>query len=414
MDPQARPPRSALLAAPRNDGTTEELRGIGYGVDLQGNWLADSLIFTTDRLEGNLDNLPLGPRQILERHAAAYMSNAPARPSYVPARSISRPPSLNRPSAASHWGRPYPDLHLLPRPGTDAWYEYKFGRTARPTRTPAPAPAAAPLTTMPFADSSVISSPGVYQDNEENDAEDDAEGECEADYDWSHLSSGSPQAATAPTPAPTAAGSGAHLPASLIMSPESTAPSSFVPVGEEYRDDKKDDKKDDNKDDRDDIDDEDADAEVEYEDDKCTHLPLIAPNPGVPAAAAPTAIRLTSNRFPAGFQLWITTYRKRNKRFLVGPNYTGGPIQLPPKTFEFQYTLDDDPKRQEGCRWCGCSNWLWDPYFFMRTTNPDGRQDTCNRCVFRSGTKEATRHQELNAWLVNNQPVMFWLTNSDL
>ncbi|KAI8169470.1 hypothetical protein K4K49_011833 [Colletotrichum sp. SAR 10_70] len=202
MDPQARPPRSALLAALRNDGTTEELRGIGYDVDLQGNWLADSLIFTADRLEGNLDNHPLGPRQILERRAAAYMSNAPARSSYVPARSISRPPSLNRPSATSHWGRPYPDPHLLPRPGTDAWSHLFAGMPPVPDPAPGPARALAPT----------------------------------------------------PTPSQTA--------------PALVPASSVIAVGEQYQDD--------DKDDRDDTSDDEEDTEVEYEDDKCGHLLLIA------------------------------------------------------------------------------------------------------------------------------------------
>ncbi|KAI8317497.1 hypothetical protein K4K59_006761 [Colletotrichum sp. SAR11_240] len=260
MDPQPRPPRSALLAALRNNGTTEELRGIGYDVDLQGNWLADSLIFTVDRLEGNLDNLPLAPRRILERHAAAYMSNVPTRPSRIPVRPVPRSSGLARPSGAATWGKPYPDKWVLPRGGTEAW-KRMHGMASPPTPSTTPAP----LMTMPFADSSAIDSPGVYQDNEEDDEDedDDADGEHEADHDWSHLSSGLPLAVvTAPTPALAAAAPVAGLPASLIMSPESAAPSSFVSVGEEYRDDKKDDKKDD----RGDTGDEDADTEVEYED----------------------------------------------------------------------------------------------------------------------------------------------------
>ncbi|KAI8309500.1 hypothetical protein K4K61_001668 [Colletotrichum sp. SAR11_59] len=260
MDPQPRPPRSALLAALRNNGTTEELRDIGYDVDLQGNWLADSLIFTADRLEGNLDNLPLAPRQILERHAAAYTSVVPTRPAHVPVGPVPRSSGQAHLSGAGTWGKPYPDPWVLPRGGTEAW-KRMHGMASSPTPTPTPAP----LMTMPFADSSAIASPGVYQDDEDDDEDkdEDADGEYEADHDWSHLSSGLPPAVvTAPTPALAAAAPVAGLPASLIMSPESAAPSSVLSVGEEYRDDKKDD----NNDDRGDTGDEDADTEVEYED----------------------------------------------------------------------------------------------------------------------------------------------------
>ncbi|KAF0319300.1 hypothetical protein GQ607_013405 [Colletotrichum asianum] len=432
MDPQARPPRSALLAALRNNGTTEELRGIGYDVDLQGNWLADSLIFTTDRLEGNLDNLPLGPRQILERRAAAYMSNAPVRSSYVPARSISRPPGLNRPSTTSTWGRPYPDPHLLPRPGTDAWYEYKFGRTARPTRTPAhaptPTPSPAPMTTMhPFADSS---------------------------------------------PARTAAVPCAGLPASLIMSPAPAAPSSSVPVGEEYEDDK------------DDRDDEDTDAEDEDEneddDDEsylstmpvahahapvpapapatagsyptpapvsaltvsgpaavagfpafpppATSAPAPAPAPASAAAAAPAAavpgpgtagypaIPLPPNfpPIPAGFQL----HRARGRYFLTGPDWTGGVPNPPAMNFLGLRKLAGAANENGTCRFCKCSKWLWFPTFFQRANDPQGLKHMCNRCACRGGTsnrKEVGDQEwvrQRNQWLVVNRPIMFWLTRT--
>ncbi|KAK2778921.1 hypothetical protein CKAH01_11512 [Colletotrichum kahawae] len=255
MDRQTRPSRGAVLAALRNDGVREEISGIGYTVDLHGNWLADSHIFSEAQLEGNLDDLPSAPRQILERRAAAYMSIVPARSSHVPVRSASRPPGLARPSATSTWGSPSPDRWLLPRGGTEAW-KRMHGMASTPTPTPTPAP----LTIMPFADSSAINSPEVYRDDEE----DDAEGEYEAEHDWSHLFSGlPPTAVTAPNPAPTVTASpSAGLPASLIMSPAPVAPSSFVSVSEEYQDDKKDD----DKDDRDNTGDEDADAEVEYED----------------------------------------------------------------------------------------------------------------------------------------------------
>ncbi|KAI8294761.1 hypothetical protein K4K56_001023 [Colletotrichum sp. SAR 10_98] len=246
MDPQPRPPRSALLAALRNNGITEELRGIGYAVDLQGNWLADSLIFTTDRLEGNLDNLPLAPRQILERRAAAYMSNAPARPSYVPARSISRPLSSNRPSATSTWGCPSPDPHLLPRPGTDAWYEYKFG----PTATPTPAP----MSSLSFADSSVVASLEEYHDDDDDrddtadkDNDEGIEREDEDGHDWLILST------VPPTPAPLSAPSATLADSSVITSPA------------EYQDDYEDeeDKEDENEED---------DVEGHYEDDTHTQI----------------------------------------------------------------------------------------------------------------------------------------------
>ncbi|KAF3806970.1 hypothetical protein GCG54_00007222 [Colletotrichum gloeosporioides] len=429
MDPPARPPRSALLAALRNNGTTEELRGIGYDVDLQGNWLADSLIFTADRLEGSLDNLPLGPRQILERHAAAFMSNAPARPSYVPARSISRPPSLNRPSTTSTWGRPYPDPHLLPRPGTDAWYEYKFGRTARPPPAPTPAPIPSSMTTMPFADSS---------------------------------------------PAPTAAVPRAGLPASLIMSPESADPSSFVYVGEEYRDD--------NKDDREDTDDEDADAEDKDEDEDdesylstmpVAHGPAPAPAPATagsyptpapvsalpvsgpaavagfpalpppatsapapapapasaaaaasgpaaavpgPAAAGYPAIPPPPNfpPIPAGFQL----HSARGRYFLTGPDWTGGVPSPPALNFRGIRSLDGEPNENGACRFCACSKWLWFPAFFQRANDPQGLMHTCTRCVCRDKTsnqKDVGQQEwvkQRNQWLVVNRPIMFWLTRT--
>ncbi|KAF4476238.1 hypothetical protein CGGC5_v015347 [Colletotrichum fructicola Nara gc5] len=181
MDPQACPPRSALLAALRNDGTTEELRGIGYDVDLQGNWLADSLIFTADRLEGNLDNLPQAPRQILERHAAAYTSVVPTRPAHVLVGPVPRSSGQTRLSGAGTWGKPDPDQWVLPRGGTEAW-KRMHGMASSPTPTPTPVP----LMTMPFADSSAIASPGVYQDDDDDDEDEDedADGEYEADHDW--------------------------------------------------------------------------------------------------------------------------------------------------------------------------------------------------------------------------------------
>ncbi|KAH0428610.1 hypothetical protein CcaCcLH18_08876 [Colletotrichum camelliae] len=502
MNTQARPSRSALLAALRNDGVRRELRVIGYVVDLQGHWFADELIFNVDRLEGNLEDLPSGPRQILERRAAAYMSIVPARSSHVPIRPASRPPGLARPSATSTWGSPSPDRWLLPRGGTGAW-KRMHGMASTPTPTPTPAP----LTIMPFADSSAVNSPEVYRDDEEDDAEDNAEGEYEAEHDWSHLYSGlPPTAVTAPNLALTAtAVPSAGLPASLIMSPAPVAPSSFVSIGEEYRDDKKDDDKDDrdatsdddedevefedtedeDEDDEEDEDEEGEDEEGEYDEDDeyapilplvswankrdlfrshlfvlpvapvpapapadppsvapvpastangpaavpaIPPLPTSAPAPTPVAAAAPAAAVLGLATvgypiippppgfppIPAGFQL----HGAPGRYFLTGPDWTGGVPNPPAMNFRGLRVLDGAANEDGACRFCKCSKWLWFPTFFQRANDPQGLKHTCNRCACRSKTSDRKKVgqqewvRQRNEWLVDNRPIMFWLTRS--
>ncbi|KAI8182558.1 hypothetical protein KHU50_002386 [Colletotrichum sp. SAR 10_65] len=361
MDPQPRPPRSALLAALRNNGTTEELRGIGYAVDLQGNWLADSLIFTTDRLEGNLDNLPLGPDS-----RTLILSTVPPTPA-----------PLSAPSAT-----------LADSPVITSPAEYQDD----------------------YEDE---------EDEEDENEEDDAEGHYEDDKHtqisatvmWDRQPANpfvSPARVFAPVPPAPAPGTARTL--APTPTPSQTAPvpaSSVVADGEQYQDE--------DKDGRDDT------GPLAFPAPLPAPAPTAsvpAPNVGVPAPAPPAhppAIHMPSSSFPAGFRLFRMPNRTvASGRFLVGPGYGGRDVRPPPLNLEFLHKIRGMPKRRGSCAWCPCSKWLLYPYFFMRRDSPTGSRRFCNRCAWRKAANDPdSTVTNMNDWLQQNQPVMFQLVRGD-